>query len=57
MTIMGNDFCVMDVPLPIILINIDLLTIPFDDNDKLADQVYQNLLDKQEKVQLKLFCQ
>lgn len=52
MTIIGNDFCVMEVILLIISIDIGLSIIKFDENDKTADQAYQDLLDEQEKVQL-----
>ena len=43
---MGNDLCVMDVPSPIISIGICLPTIKFDEDDKTADQAYQDILDE-----------
>ena len=49
-TIMGKDFYVMDVPSPIIPIDMDLPTIEFDEDDKTADQACQDLLDEQGKV-------
>lgn len=51
-TIMGNDLCVMDVPSPIIPIDMGLPTIEFDEDEKTADQACQDLLDEQGKVQL-----
>lgn len=51
-TIMGNDLCVMDVPSPIIPIDMGLPTIEFDEDKKTADQACQDLLDEQGKVQL-----
>lgn len=51
-TIMGKNLCVMDVPLPIIPIDIDFPTIEFDEDDKTANQACQDRLDEQRKVQL-----
>lgn len=52
-TIMGNDRYVMDVPLPIIPIDMPgLPTIEFDEDEMTADQVCQSLLDEQGKVHL-----
>lgn len=39
MTIIGKNLCVMDIPLPIIPIDMDLPIIKFDKDDKTADQV------------------
>ena len=36
-TIMGKNFCVIDIPLPIILIDMDPPTIEFDKDDKTVD--------------------
>ena len=37
-TIMGRDLYVMDIPLPILHIDMGLSTIEFDEDDKTADQ-------------------
>ncbi len=44
--IIGNDFCVIDIDLLIIFINIGLSTIKFDENKKITNETYQDLLDK-----------
>ena len=46
-TIMGRDLCVMDVPSPIIPIDMSLPTVEFDEDDKTTDQACQ----EQGKVQ------